>query len=141
MRNIKHSSALRAIAAAATAAVLLAAPLATPATASGTLGVTVTPGTPEGDLAVRTGLALFGLAQGASGSAQVGQHGNGNAAGILQGGGGNLGVVHQQGNGHTGTLEQSGGGNAHGLFQFGEGAQGHVQQSGGETGVTVQVGF
>ncbi|WP_349371131.1 curlin [Salinarimonas sp.] len=126
----------------AAAALALSALAGGPALAGGSVGLTVSPGTPEGDLALRTGLAIFGLANGMNGGGHIGQHGNGNAGGLLQNGSGNLGIVHQEGNGHNGTIQQNGHGNAHGLFQFGENTDAHVQQTGnGQSGVTVQYGF
>lgn len=123
------------------AAAALLCLLASPVLAGGQVGVTLDPGSPEGDVALRTGLLVYGLANGMTGNGHIQQNGNGNAGGLLQGGAGNLGIVHQDGDGHQGTLQQDGGGNAHGLFQFGRGADGHVSQSGGESGLTLQYGF
>lgn len=130
-------------AAALLAGLVLAAPVATsPAQAGGQLGITITPNGPEADLALRTGLALYGIIEGRRSSGAIRQRGHGNSAGIAQDGGGHFGIVHQDGRDHSGTIEQTGRDNAYGLFQFGRGTNATVRQSGhGGSGVTFQFGF
>ncbi|WP_349371267.1 curlin [Salinarimonas sp.] len=128
---------------AATAAVLLAAGLATgPAAAGGTVTFSANAQGADAERALRAGLALYGLATDMRTNGRITQQGRDNAAGLLQNGRGNLGLVHQEGRDHVGTLEQDGDRNSYGLFQFGRGTRAHVRQRGdGGSGVTFQWGF
>lgn len=125
-----------------TAATLAIATLAAPmAQAGGAISFNVTPGNADEANAIRLGLALYGIAQNANGSAHVHQAGTGNGAGIAQSGTGNHGVVHQEGNGHRGTLSQNGC-DSYGIFQFGNGANADVAQGHGcQTGLLIQFGL
>lgn len=125
-----------------TAATLAIATLAAPAaSAGGSVSFNVTPGNADEANAIRLGLALYGIAQNANGSAHVHQAGTGNGAGIAQSGTGNHGVVHQEGNGHRGTLSQNGC-DSYGIFQFGNGANADVAQGHGcQTGLLIQFGL
>lgn len=124
-----------------TAATLVLSTLAgTAAMAGGSISFQVNPTNADEANAIRFGLALYQLANGAD-PAHVMQNGNGNAAGIGQSGGGNSGVVHQEGNGHTGTLSQNGC-DSFGIFQFGNGANANVAQGNGcQTGLLFQIGL
>lgn len=127
-----------------TAAVALvsASLLAVPAQAGGALSITLTPNGSDAEMALRAGLAIFGIAQDMQANGGITQTGTDNIAGLLQNGSGNVGVIHQDGSGHEGTLMQSGSGNAYGLFQFGHDTQAHVEQAGhGQSGLTFQFGF
>lgn len=131
-----------------TAAALLAGlamigPVATsPAQAGGQFGITVSPNGPEADLALRAGLALYGIIEGKRSSGAIRQRGHDNSAGIAQDGGGHYGIVHQEGRGHHGTIEQTGRNNAYGLFQFGRNTNATVRQHGhGGSGITFQFGY
>lgn len=120
-----------------TAAMLPAAP----AEAGGSLSISIAPGSSEAAEAMRLGLGIYALTQGAR-NGHISQNGTGNSAGVAQAGGGNVGIVHQDGHGHNGTVTQNGNGNAYGLFQFGRGTSGHVNQSGnGNAGMTFQFGW
>jgi len=125
-----------------TAATLALATLAAPmASAGGSISFEVNPTNADEANAIRLGLALYGIAQAADGSAHVHQAGNGNGAGIGQSGYGNQGVVHQEGNGHYGTLSQNGC-DAYGIFQFGNAANANVAQGAGcQTGLLIQFGL
>lgn len=126
------------IAALATAMLGTAAPSAF---AGGSVSVSLQPTTAEQEQAMRMGLGFYALANGFK-NGGIKQNGFGNAAGLLQNGSSNLGVVHQEGDGHVGTLQQNGNGNAYGLFQFGKNTEGHVAQNGdGGTGATFQFGW
>lgn len=128
--------------AALVAAALGTATLAAPAHAGGSVSFTVAPTSADEAQAMRAGLAIYSIVNGFKGGSGIKQAGFGNAAGLAQNGGGNLGIVHQQGSGHNGTLAQNGNGNAHGLFQFGKNTNGHVAQNGnGQTGATFVFGF
>ena len=108
-----------------TAAALAITTLAAPAAfAGGSVSFEVNPTNADEANAIRLGLAIYQIANGAD-PAHVYQNGNGNAAGIGQSGGGNTGVVHQEGNGHHGTLAQNGC-DSYGIFQFGEGTNANV---------------
>jgi hypothetical protein len=132
---------LNTLIAAALATSLGTAALTVPASAGGSLSITVLPGNAKDQQAMRLGLGLYAIAQGIKGGS-IRQKGNGNAAGLAQNGKGNLGIVHQDGNGHNGSLQQNGHGNAYGLFQFGKNTNGHVAQNGhGNTGATFQFGW
>lgn len=123
------------IAATIAATTAFAAP-AIPAYAGGQVSISIVPQDQKHKDAMKLGLGILGAVKG-----NVTQNGNGNSAGLGQGGGGNNGVIVQDGNGHNGTLVQNNGGNSHGLFQFGEGTNGHVTQNGGETSTTIQFGW
>ena len=116
-----------------------AMPLA-PAHAGGQISISVAPGSPDAEKAMRLGLGFYAIANGIK-NGSIKQNGFGNSAGLAQNGSGNLGLVHQEGDGHNGTLTQNGNGNMHGLFQFGKGTNGHVTQHGGQTGATFQFGW
>ncbi|WP_071676124.1 hypothetical protein [Nioella nitratireducens] len=125
-----------------TAATLALATLAAPvAMAGGSVSFEINPANADEANAIRLGLALYGIAQAANGSAHVSQHGTGNGAAIGQSGGGNYGVVHQEGNGHTGTLAQNGC-DSYGIFQFGQNTNANVGQGNGcQTGMLIQYGW
>ena len=115
---------------------------AAPALAGGSLSVELTPRNADEARAMRAGLGIYALVQGAKKSADVTQRGNRNAAAIGQRGNGHYGAVHQEGNDHDASLRQSGNGNAYGIFQFGNGARGHATQRGnGATGMLIQYGW
>ena len=124
-----------------TAAALAITTLAAPAAfAGGSISFEVNPTNADEANAIRLGLAIYQIANGAD-PAHVYQNGNGNAAGIGQSGGGNTGVVHQEGNGHHGTLAQNGC-DSYGIFQFGEGTNANVAQGNGcNTGLLFQFGW
>lgn len=124
-----------------TAATIAIATLAAPmAMAGGTISFEVNPTNADEANAIRLGLAIYQIANGAD-PAHVYQNGNGNGAGIGQSGGGNTGVIHQEGNGHHGTLSQNGC-DSYGIFQFGNGANANVAQGNGcQTGLLFQIGL
>ena len=124
-----------------TAAALAITTLAAPAAfAGGSVSFEVNPTNADEANAIRLGLAIYQIANGAD-PAHVYQNGNGNAAGIGQSGGGNTRVVHQEGNGHHGTLAQNGC-DSYGIFQFGEGTNANVAQGNGcNTGLLFQFGW
>ncbi len=127
---------------AAAAAIVSALTLATPASAGGSLSITVLPGGDRDQRALATGLQVYSIVQGFRSSGVIRQRGSGNSAGLAQNGSGNYGVVHQRGSGHQGTLQQNGSNNSYGLFQFGRNTQGHVVQNGhGQAGATFQFGW
>lgn len=136
MTTSRFASLAAALALTSAATILPAAP----AYAGGSVSILIAPGSSDADHAIRAGLGIYAIAKGIR-NGSIKQNGFGNAAGLIQNGGGNLGIVHQDGNGHTGTLTQNGGGNAHGLFQFGKGTTGHVTQWGSRSGATFQFGW
>lgn len=127
---------------AALAAIMIGtASLTAPAFAGGQISINLAPADADQEKAMRMGLGMYALFNGIK-NGGITQNGNGNAAGLMQNGSGNLGVVHQEGDGHNGTLVQNGNGNACGLFQFGKNTNGHVQQNGnGGTCATLQFGW
>ena len=124
------------------AATLGAAAMASPAAAGGSLSFSITPNNAEDARAMRTGMQVYSLFNGARNGGSIRQNGRNNEAGLGQNGHGNVGIVHQEGDGHSGTVQQNGNHNAYGLFQFGENTDGHVVQNGnGQTGATFQFGW
>ncbi len=127
----------------AAALVAATASASLPAAADGTLSLTLNATNAEEANAIRTGLTIYQIAQGAQSGAFTNQNGSLNGAAIAQvANGGSVGVIHQDGNGHNATLDQRGNGQAHGIFQFGNGADANVVQTGnGDAGLTFQFGF
>ena len=137
-RTLKATAAALALTMGLTTAAMLPA---APAQAGGSLSISILPGSPEAEQAMRLGLGIYALTQGAR-NGHINQTGTGNSAGVAQNGGGNVGIVHQDGHGHNGTVTQNGNGNAYGLFQFGRNTNGHVNQTGnGRAGMTFQLGW
>lgn len=114
---------------------------AAPAHAGGRISFNLAPGNAtDGDL-LSTGLRAYSLYRGLK-DADIRQLGRGNAAGIAQNGGGNLGFIRQRGDGHTATLQQNGNNNAYGIFQYGRNTQTNVVQDGDNgSGVTFSYGW
>jgi predicted secreted protein len=127
------------------AAALVAASMsaALPAAAQNALSLTLNATNAEEANAIRSGLTLFSLVQGAQSGAFVNQNGSLNGGAIAQvANGGSVGVIHQDGNGHNATLDQQGTNQAHGIFQFGNGADANVvQTANGQAGLTFQFGL
>ena len=127
------------------AAALVASSMAAalPAAAQNSLSLTLNATNAEEAQAIRSGLTLFSLVQGAQSGAFVNQNGSLNGAAIAQvANGGSVGVIHQDGNGHSATLDQQGTNQAHGIFQFGNGADANVvQTANGQAGLTFQFGL
>lgn len=123
-------------------AALLAA-TALPATAGGTLSLSLTPASGAQADMLRAGVALYRIARGIESGAFVHQDGRMNGAALRQvAGGGSQGLIHQEGNGHSAMLDQQGYGQSHGIFQFGNGARANVVQTrNGQAGLTFQFGF
>lgn len=123
------------------AAIGSASPLSS-AQAGGSLSFSIAPTNAEDARAMRTGMQVYSLFNGARNGGSIRQNGRNNEAGLSQNGRGNTGIVHQEGDGHSGTVQQNGHHNAYGLFQFGENTDGHVVQNGnGRTGATFQFGW
>lgn len=132
---------IKTLAASLVALTIGTAALAVPASAGGSVSISVAPGNAKDAHAMRTGLQIYSLYNGIK-SGGIKQRGSGNIAGLLQNGSGNLGIVHQEGKGHNGTVQQNGHGNSYGLFQFGKNTSGHATQNGnGQTGATFQFGW
>ncbi|BDW83831.1 hypothetical protein [Roseicyclus marinus] len=114
-----------------------------PATAGGTLSLSLSPGSGAQADMLRAGLALYRIARGVESGAFVHQDGSLNGAALRQlAGSGSQGLIHQEGNGHSALLDQRGYGQSHGIFQFGNGAQANVVQTrNGQAGLTFQFGF
>lgn len=94
----------------------------------------------DGDL-LSTGLRAYSLYRNFK-DADIRQLGRGNAAGIAQNGGGNLGFIRQRGNGHSATLRQNGDNNAYGIFQYGRNTDTNVVQDGNNgSGLTFSYGW
>jgi len=87
---------------------------------------------------LNTAIALYALHRDIKSGADVRQIGRNNAAGIVQSGGRNRGIIHQEGRNHSARLSQSGGRNGQVILQFGDGAQADVSQYGGEAGILLQ---
>ena len=123
-------------------AAAIAACLAGPAIAGGSISLSINPGNPRDAQALRTGLMIYGIVQDIQSNGHVTQRGVANAAALAQSGGGHFGVIYQDGAGHDGSLTQTGRGNAHGLFQFGRDTSAHVVQAGrGLSGMTILYGW
>ncbi|KFC69132.1 hypothetical protein FF80_01400 [Devosia sp. LC5] len=129
--------------AALVAAAIGVAAITTPASAAGQVSISYAPTAPDEARMLGLGLQMYSLFHGLNSSgANASQNGFGNAAGILQNGGDNHGLIVQEGNGHTGTIEQNGNGNSCGLFQFGENTNGSCVQNGnGQSAITGVFGF
>lgn len=124
------------------AAALAGPMLVVPAQAGGSVSISVSPGSRDGDQAIRTGLALYQIYNGIKSGGSIKQDGRKNTAGLAQNGRGNTGIIHQKGTGHTGTITQDGSRNAYGLFQFGRNTSANVMQNGsGSSGATLQFGW
>jgi hypothetical protein len=131
----------KTLVAAALVATIGAAGFAAPASAGGSIAISVTPKNAKEEQAMKAGLAIYGIVNAVKGGS-IKQIGKNNAAGLAQFGSGNFGVVHQEGSGHNGTLNQTGNGNSYGLFQFGKNTNAHVAQTGnGNTGATFAFGW
>ena len=123
-------------------ATLLAASLSAPASAGGFISFSIDAKNAEEANAIRTGLALYQVANDIKSNGHITQNGIANLAALGQHGTGNVGMIHQEGNGHNASLDQTGTNNSYVIFQFGEGTEGHVAQSGtGEAGLLFQIGF
>ncbi|KMW59008.1 hypothetical protein AIOL_003989 [Candidatus Rhodobacter oscarellae] len=134
MKKTLHKTLTALTLAAATA-------LAAPATAGGSINFVIDAKNPDEAQAIRTGLVIYQIFNDIQTDGHVSQNGIGNAAALLQGGGGNIGIIHQDGNGHDASLSQTGGGNSCGVFQFGNNASSHVSQTGGEACIVIGAGF
>ncbi|MFK3689892.1 curlin [Agrobacterium tumefaciens] len=120
---------------------LAPAVLSTPAHAGGSISFNLAPTDgPNGDL-LSTGIRAYSLYRNFK-NADIKQLGRGNAAGIAQNGGGNLGFIRQRGNGHSATLQQNGNNNAYGIFQYGRNTDTNVVQDGDNgSGLTFSYGW
>lgn len=107
---------------------------------AGQLSINLAPNTADQRQMMQAGLGIYALVNNIE-NGKITQKGINNIAGIMQGGGNNLGVVHQEGNSHNGTLNQQGGNNSYGLFQFGKGTNAHVNQSGNQAGLGFVFGW
>ena len=133
---------LKTIAAAAVAATIGSVSLGAPASAGGSISITVIPQTQNGVRTLQTWFALYQIFNGFRNGANVRQLGQNNLAGIGQYGNGNFGIIHQDGQGRSATLNQYGTGNSYGIFQFGKNTYANVNQSGyAQTGATFQFGW
>lgn len=113
--------------------------VATPGMA-GQVSINLAPANASQQHMMQAGLGIYALVNGIQ-NGSISQNGLNNVAGLMQGGGNNLGVVHQDGNGHNGSLNQQNGNNSYGLFQFGNGTNAHVNQYGGQTGLGFVFGW
>lgn len=114
---------------------------AVPAQAGGSISVQLGPRTAEEANILTTGLRAYSLYRGMKG-ASIRQRGSNNAAGIVQGGQGNQGLIRQQGTGHSATLQQNGNDNAYGVFQYGRNTKADVVQLGNNgVGATFSYGW
>ena len=112
---------------------------ALPAAAENVISLYLTPRNAQQAQVLRLGLALYAIDRGLRSGATIDQIGQGNAAGILQGGEGNFGLIRQRGGDHLATLEQPGTTGAYAIFQSGKGTTAHVRDGG--TGVLLQYGW
>ncbi|NEJ26098.1 curlin [Rhizobium leguminosarum] len=115
--------------------------LLVPAYAGGRISFNLTPDNVEDAGLFSNGLRVYSLYRGLK-DADIRQLGRGNAAGIAQAGGGNLGFIRQRGHGHSATLRQNGNNNAYGIFQYGRNAETDVVQDGDNgSGATFSYGW
>ncbi len=124
-------------------ATLLAGMMAMPvsAFAGGRISFDVAPRNSRDAELFSTGLRVYSLFRGIK-DGDIRQQGNNNAAGLAQGGRGNLGIIQQQGNGNRGTLRQNGNNNAYGLFQYGRNNDDEIVQNGNNrSGATFSFGW
>lgn len=131
LTKLKLTSIIALVAAAGT--------MATPSIA-GQVSINFAPANANQQQMMQAGLGLYALVNGIQ-NGSISQKGLNNVAGLMQGGGNNLGIVHQDGNGHNGSLTQQNGNNSYGLFQFGSGTNAHVNQYGGQTGLGFVFGW
>jgi|GEM_PF-508102 minor curlin subunit len=134
---------IKTLATAATALVISAASLSTPAMAGGQFSFSFAPQGAQEQQVLGLGLLALDLVNGVSEpGATVRQNGNFNSAGFNQQGRNNTGLIVQDGNGHQGSVEQRGNNNNCALFQFGNNSQGQCGQFGdNQSGVTTVFGF
>lgn len=112
-----------------------------PAQAGGSISLQLGPRTAEQANLLTTGLRAYSLYRDMKG-ADIRQRGSNNAAGIVQGGQRNQGVVRQQGTGHSATLQQNGNDNAYDVFQYGRNTRADVVQHGNNgVGATFSYGW
>lgn len=115
--------------------------LAVPAQAGGSVSVQLGPRTGAEANLLNAGLRAYSLYRDMKG-AGIQQRGSNNAAGIIQGGQRNQGLIRQQGNGHSATLQQNGNDNAYGVFQYGRNTRADVVQQGSHgAGATFTYGW
>lgn len=115
--------------------------IALPAQAGGSISVQLAPRTGEEANLLSTGLRAYSLYRDLKG-AGIRQRGSNNAAGIIQGGQRNQGLIRQQGTGHSATLQQNGSDNAYGVFQYGRNTRTDVVQQGSDgVGATFTYGW
>lgn len=124
-------------------ATIASASAVAPAAAAGSFSLTILPVAGEDADALRAGMQIFNLLNGAkTNGGVIRQTGFGNGAQMGQNGSGNFGTIWQEGNGHSGNLQQNGNDNAFGIYQFGENTNANVNQYGnGQTGATFIFGF
>ena len=122
------------------AAMLTISPL--PALADTVISLQLSPRNAQEADALRLGLALYAIHREFRSEAVIDQIGQGNAAGIVQLGQGNLGLIRQRGRDHTATLGQTGTGQAFAIFQNGRGTRADVVQTGpASAGILFQYGW
>ncbi|MFD1744801.1 curlin [Rhizobium helianthi] len=114
--------------------------MTTPAMAGGSVSFNLAPPAEGADL-LSTGMRIYSMYRGLK-NGEIRQNGEGNAAGLYQGGRGNIGFIRQRGQDHRATLRQTGEDNAYGIFQYGRGTQTDVEQRGyGQSGLTFSYGW
>ena len=90
--------------------------------------------------ALNTAITLYSIHRAIRSGADVRQVGRNHAAGLVQSGRNNRGIIHQRGRNHTANLQQSGGNNSQIILQFGTRARADVAQYGGQSGILLQFG-
>lgn len=115
--------------------------IAVPAQAGGSISVQLAPRTGQEANLLSTGLRAYSLYRDMKGAGVL-QRGTNNAAGIVQGGQRNQGLIRQQGSGHSATLQQHGNDNLYGVFQYGRNTRADVAQHGNQgVGATFSYGW
>lgn len=96
--------------------------------AGGTVTFEVHSNNPNDARRIRTGLVLYQMYRDIESNGHISQNGWNNAAGLVQTGRSNVGIIQQNGNGHRGTLIQNGNRQSCGVFQSGRNTRAYVNQ-------------
>lgn len=113
-----------------------------PASAGGSISISILPGNSRDARTLGAAMDIYSLIRSRKHRSGIRQVGRNNRAGLRQNGRGNYGRIYQKGRGHTGTLAQYGDNNSYGIYQFGRNTNANVVQRGrGQSGVSFLYGW
>jgi Curlin associated repeat len=121
--------------------------IASPASAQGqfSFGISANKNSKDGKALLLADTILAGGSpfMGKGNHTKIGQHGNGNSAGVVQHcGNGNTVAVQQFGNNHSTNVDQCGNNDTLGVLQVGDGTSSTVHQTGNnQVGLQIDAGF